>query len=300
MKSLSKIVRNQPFYILKLILKLISPYTYRSINEFVFKSKKLNIKWSTKAYPDLLTRHMLFFGSYQDDVLDSLDKFLSPGDVMLDVGAHHGLMTIFASKKVGKKGKVISFEPNMDARKILDYNLRINNTNNVTIIPIGLMNKTGIMKFYPQKGLVSWNSSFMRDFVSQNEIIKPVLVRVQTLDKFVFYHGITPDLIKIDVEGSEIFVLEGSKRTIKRYKPIIIMEFNELSARKAGTSIKKIVRYLHKYHYQLFTYKKGFWWWLLGEFYKKELVHYNSIRKEDLYNVICVPKNRLEKIGKTE
>lgn len=289
-KRLCQLIREQPIYIIKLVSKIISPYLVRKPMNFIFKSKQLGIKWSARAFPDLLTRHMLFFGFYQEDVLLALKNLLKKDDVMLDIGAHHGLMAIIASRAVGQKGKVISFEPNPYARVYFKDNLKLNNVKNAKIEPIGLMDKKGLLKFFPQKGRVSWNSSFFEQFVLPNKKVTPVLVKVMTLDEYVKKFSIIPNLLKIDVEGAEFLVLKGGKKTISRYHPIIIMEFNELSAKKAGVSISQITNLLKRRGYCFYTFGKGSWWWLSGRYKLKNLLTCEPGKKrKDLYNVICLP-----------
>lgn len=110
---------------------------------FNFRSLRLNILWSAGAFPDVLTRHMLFHGLYQNDVLLWLKQHGKNAKIIFDVGAFHGLMSIVASKAVGAGGRVIAFEPNPVAREWLNKHLRLNKCSNVTVEPVGLMNFEG-------------------------------------------------------------------------------------------------------------------------------------------------------------
>src|SRR5262249_50393268 len=74
---------------------------------FSFYSRKLGIRWSAKGFPDLLTRHMLFEGMYQQDVLVAIKRVIRPGDVVIDIGGHHGLMAVIASSATGSQGLVV-------------------------------------------------------------------------------------------------------------------------------------------------------------------------------------------------
>src|SRR6202022_72894 len=92
--------------------------TFNVRPSFSFYSRQLAIRWSSAGFPDLLTRHMLFEGMYQQDVLLALRNLVHPGDCVLDVGGHHGLMAVIAAKAAGPQGLVVSFEPNPTARRI--------------------------------------------------------------------------------------------------------------------------------------------------------------------------------------
>ena len=87
---------------------------------FKFRSRQVDLFWTATAFPDLLTRHMLFEGLFQEDVLLALGSHIDRGDVVIDVGGHHGLMAIVSARATGDNGRVITFEPNPDAREHLE------------------------------------------------------------------------------------------------------------------------------------------------------------------------------------
>ena len=62
------------------------------------------------------------------------------------------------------------------------------------------------------------DSQFVKEFVNSKNKIKPIKVKVLTLDQYILKSKYKPNFIKIDVEGSEFFVLKGAKKTIIRYK----------------------------------------------------------------------------------
>src|SRR5207249_2126086 len=74
--------------------------------QFVCRSG-FNLVWSSRGLPDLLTQHMLLDGFYQREVMLALRHLAKPGNVVLDVGAHHGLMSVVSALTVGPAGKVV-------------------------------------------------------------------------------------------------------------------------------------------------------------------------------------------------
>ena len=256
---------------------------------FNFRSWRLNILWSAGAFPDRLTRHMLFHGLYQYDVLLWLKQHGTSGKTVFDVGAFNGLMSIVASKAVGPGGRVIAFEPNPVAREWLDNHLRLNKCANVTVEPLGLMNFEGPASFYVQQGDVTWNSSFVRDFVDPEHGLNAVSVDCTSIDAYVRNTGVIPDLIKIDTEGTELSVLQGAKETIAKHRPILILEMNPMSAREAGTTLSTLVNELESLSYVLKVMKPSRWgrYSVQNEEMFKEFIH----TADDLVNVICVPAN---------
>jgi FkbM family methyltransferase len=286
LKPISIIIRKQPFYLPKLLFKKVSPYLFQKKGDFILELE--DFSFSTNEFPDLLTRHLLFFGRYQEDVINSMKSFLKSGDTVFDIGGHHGLMSIFASNLVGDQGRVVSFEPNPEMRPILQKNLTLNNITNVLIEPIGLFDQEDNLEFYPQQGNVSWNSSFIKDFVDRKSELTPIIVPTTTLDNYVEKNQIIPNFIKIDAEGAEIFILNGAKKTIQTYHPILVMEFNALAAEKAGTSIENIVAFLENENYEFHIHRKPGLWWLVDRPYEI-LEKYDLENKKDLENIICLP-----------
>jgi FkbM family methyltransferase len=254
---------------------------------FNFRSRRLNVLWSAGAFPDRLTRHMLFHGLYQNDVLLWIKHYGKPGNIVFDVGAFHGLMSIVASKAVGPGGRVIAFEPNPVAREWLNTHLRLNKCANVTVESVGLMDFEGAADFYVQEGDVTWNSSFVRDFVDSRHKLAPVTVECTSIDAYVRNTGLIPDLIKIDTEGTELSVLQGAKETIEKHRPVLVLEMNPSSARKAGTTLSKLVNELESLSYVLKVMKPTKWgrFSLKNEELFKEIIH----TANDLTNVVCVP-----------
>lgn len=235
----------------------------------------------------------MFQGFYQQDVLTAIKNLSSDGDIVYDVGAHHGLMSIVASKSVGNSGKIIAFEPNPQALKYLYYHLELNNIMNVKVESVGLLDKEGYLDFYPQTGEVTWNSSFIREFVDPQRKIGSVKVKTTTLDNYVNDTGLIPNLIKIDTEGTELFVLKGGLETIKKYSPTIIMGFNPKSAKEANFSIEDVVRFFTEQCYYLFVLKTdmmGYYKFNMRENFDEHKHCYN-----DLTNVICLPRDNIHK-----
>jgi|HubBroStandDraft_1064217.scaffolds.fasta_scaffold00014_95 FkbM family methyltransferase len=259
---------------------------------FSFYSRQLNVWWSGKAMPDRLARHMLIEGMYQQDVLAAFE-LLQPGDLVLDVGGHHGLMAIVAAKKVLPHGKVISFEPNPFARAIFDENCTLNAIRNVQIEPFALSDHPGSAKFYIQKGSVTWNSSFFRDFACQNgrDEVEETEVPVSTLDEYAAARSLRPAFLKIDAEGSEFLILKGALRMIEKCRPILSMEFNPESAIVAGTTIEAMQTLLEELGYQLIVL--GRTW--TGTYHLKHQTPFSREQHcaSDLINVLCLPRQQI-------
>jgi FkbM family methyltransferase len=157
-----------------------------------------------------------------EPVLQLTKRIVKPGMLIIDVGANRGQYTIFATQMVGEYGQVHSFEPGSDAF----HRLRENVDHLVPLVKVvslnqkAVSNKNGyavLYKFPP--GYSAWNSLSFHKMWSLDKPIIPSStenVCTITLDDYCEKLKIFQvDLLKIDVEGFEVEVVEGCKRLIK-------------------------------------------------------------------------------------
>ena len=163
--------------------------------------------------------YVLLFG-IEPDISKLLKRKLKPGMTVLDVGSNVGLITRLCSRIVSATGHVWAFEPDPYTRNFLDHN--VSRCNNVTVSPIGLYDKNSSENFYIHPGSGTSNSLLAFEAASHS-----IVVECMTLDTFLNQHPhISPNCIKIDVEGAEIKVLAGMKNTIERFSSLfLIIEF---------------------------------------------------------------------------
>lgn len=142
--------------------------------------------------------------------LESLNK----GDVLYDVGAHVGYYSLLASNLVGPTGQTIAFEPRPLNAHYLRRHVRSNQCRNVQLVQACVGETSGSCRFEVRTGSgtghISRNGNMIVPIVSLDE-----LYREKKLP--------TPNFIKIDVEGAEIFVLKGSKEIIAEVRPTILV-----------------------------------------------------------------------------
>jgi len=154
----------------------------------------------------------------------SLYKHLIPqGGVVVDAGAFIGDHTVTYAKLVGGSGKVYAFEPNPIAFECLKYNTR----------------NLGVACY--QAGLgddVLRGLSVVQDAnsgASHLALSDTREVIIKTLDNELKHEG-RLDFIKMDVEGFEVFALEGARSLIRRFRPVMFIEVNPGALNRAGTS----------------------------------------------------------------
>jgi FkbM family methyltransferase len=147
-----------------------------------------------------------YFHEYE--VTQFVFNSLSLGDIFFDVGAHGGLFTIIAGKKVGKTGKVSSFEPNPLNLKFLRLNIKLNGLNNVNVIPKAASHKSGKIKLYysaHETALTSVERMGESMIETEATTIDEVAERLDFIK-----------IIKIDTEGNDLKVLKGALETLRK------------------------------------------------------------------------------------
>lgn len=164
---------------------------------------------------------------------------IKQGDVVIDCGAYPGTFSILASKLVGGKGLVIAFEPDPTNYRKLLHNLKLNNCSNVKAINKGVWSKKTHLNFK----MDNTGSSLIFEKESTNSIIR---VPVVTLDLELSELGIIKvDFIKADVEGAEIELIKGAKKTLEINKVnLAIASYHELNGKKTYLTLENMLERL--------------------------------------------------------
>lgn len=145
----------------------------------------------------------------QFETLEGFLKNYDPkkGDVVIDAGAYKGAFAIYAAKKVGGGGKVISFEPDPNNYEVLCKNIRLNNLDNVIAVKKGLWSRNTILNLFLSGSTSSCFNVFGRETCK---------IQVVRLDDELKRLGINKvDFIKMDIEGAEIETVKGCKDILK-------------------------------------------------------------------------------------
>jgi FkbM family methyltransferase len=167
----------------------------------------------------------MLFGRYEPAVMSEIFSLRETTKVAYDVGANVGYVTLALAHRLKDRGRIFAFEPVPGNVELIKKMTALNNLEErVATHLLALGNKTGEQRF------VLWGSSAMHLLETalngqDTGLCQSIVVQSSTIDAFVFeQNNPPPDLIKIDVEGAEVLVLEGASRTLSTYSPSIIME----------------------------------------------------------------------------
>jgi FkbM family methyltransferase len=182
--------------------------------------------------------------------------------IIFDVGANIGTFATWVAKwSAGRNGKVYCFEPQRQVFQMLCGNMAINNIFNVYAHELALGKEEKFIELpeleYDQKGSFgsfSLDTSIPTDKYSFKQG-NTQRVKMTTVDKFVEEHQIPyVSYLKIDAEGLDIDVLEGSKNVIEKFKPDLYVEYLNLGSTKTEDSSNEgretLTKYLHGLGYK--------------------------------------------------
>lgn len=145
-----------------------------------------------------------------------------PGSVVLDVGANVGSYTLLFAMWAGPAGRVFAFEPAPEAREGLRVHVALNGvTERVEIVPAAAAASVGSARF--QIDGASGGNAIASGAGSGTPSIE---VETTTIDAFCEHRRVRPDVIKIDVEGAELAVLKGARRTLASPNVQAFLEFH--------------------------------------------------------------------------
>ena len=181
---------------------------------------------------------------------------ITPGSTFVDVGAHIGFYTLLAAKRVGRQGRVVSFEPDPDTHARLARNVEANPdlARRIRLLEFAVSDSAGSAQLYRgTRGNMGGNSLAATDGASAASI------QTTTLDHVFSNEALDPGraVVKIDVEGHEMNALRGFRQTLSGpRKPILVIEASDELQRRAGASSEQLVQELESYGYRLFEIRR--------------------------------------------
>ena len=183
------------------------------------KTVKLNTRVLDSVYEvvsdEVYAQHI--GDQFEPETCELINCLASGKAVAMDVGANIGMTSLLLSQA---SGEVHAFEPAQTTFGMLEENIRLNGIRNVTTYNCGLgdVEKASEITFAPGNA----SGGFVSDQTSASEghIVEPIQIKLG--DSF----QLSPEFIKLDVEGYEQLALRGLKQTINSSRPIVMFEVN--------------------------------------------------------------------------
>ena len=160
------------------------------------------------------------FKTGEPETLDWIDRWVKDGTTLFDIGANVGVFSIYAALR-SPGARIVAFEPEYANLHVLKDNLIANGVQErVDVYSIALGSRTGISRLHIQDttpGAALHTES--KETLDQTRTHKPVVWRegvyAMTLDAFCEETRITPDCVKMDVDGTEREILDGARQILR-------------------------------------------------------------------------------------
>ena len=269
LKNLKKDNFKKKFFLRKIKISFFKWLKQKISNKFLesISSDHLSLRrFPTAIFAnDYLSNNLCIDGFDEKELLDNILKFMQILKVnfkkitFIDMGANIGNHSIYFSSIVKN---VHAFEVNPLVFNLLKFNAELRKN----IIPhnVGLGEKYCTSKLFVYKP--NLGASFIKPKMpyqlNKKDFLGPINVEIKPFDEYLNKCG-NIGIIKLDVEGMEYMVLKGAKKTISKYKPIILFE-QQLDAFKNKSSVEtKATSLLKEYSYKFYVFrypqfKKGF------------------------------------------
>jgi len=181
--------------------------------------------------------HAHLRGVYELETLLAVNRQIKPGSICYDLGASIGYISLLMARKARQ---VFAFEPAPHAIEEIRKHAAANRFENITIVPSPVSNEVREVSF-------ALTDAAFGSAINEVETRWPILkLQTITLDGFVTANP-PPDFIKIDVEGEEGRVLEGSRELLARHRPVLCCELHSEDA------AKHVARILGEHRYSILT-----------------------------------------------
>lgn len=224
-------------------------------------------------------RSLIEYGEFSELEWRVIAQAVPEGGVVIEAGANIGAHTVPISRKVGPKGLVFAFEPQPLIFQQLCANLALNDLVNVQAFNAACGDSPGWLPVRCVDPAIETNFGGI-PLARLSTTALPTRVRLECLDEAVAVDRL--DLIKADVEGMELAVLQGAAGLISRFRPVLYVEAHR------PDEAPPLLRWIEAAGYKA--------WWHLPEMFharnhagRQDNIWNSAIRSR---NVICLPSER--------
>jgi FkbM family methyltransferase len=232
-----------------------------------------------------IQQQLFWYGYYEKPVALLLQNLINPNSIILDIGANIGYFTLIAAQRA-KIGRVYAFEPVKELFQKLQRNIVENNFQNTELInsAVGESQKDSIIYISSTDNAGMSSLKPPENFSGITQAIKII-----NIDQWIVQSGIKQvDIIKLDVEGGELFALHGMTEILMNFKPVLIVEINPDTLAYFNLLPMDVMHYLNNLDYLPFTITKNGFLQKTPEIASQEniaFVHREKLKKFNSYFV---------------
>jgi FkbM family methyltransferase len=210
---------------------------------------------------DLIKRKeaYIYLGRHERPVFDMVMPLVKPGWVVWDCGTYLGYYTAIFARSVGPAGQVIAIEMDKNNLARTKENATLNRLANVQFVNAGIGAPLGVVEFILDgatnshlPGTYVGGPEMKRVWEQRDAGKKRERVEVISLDQALLDKGLPrPNLIKIDIDGSEKDALQHASHIFEQVRPLLILELHNAECDRAAWDFSR------QYQYQLKSIESG-------------------------------------------
>jgi len=161
---------------------------------------------------------------------------------------------LFAAKKVTARGKVLAVEPSSRECEILEANIKSNALQNVQTVKVAVSDRHGMADLLVAPLRNSGHNTLGR-FGYGTTTERTERVSTERLDDLVQTADFNRvDVIKMDVEGAEMLALRGATETLRRFRPVLLLEVSDRTLQHQGSSSSEVLDFLARVGYRFYGF----------------------------------------------
>ena len=203
-----------------------------------------------------LTKQLFIAGCFEPNEFALLNRLLAPGMRFVDAGANEGLYSLFAASRVGVAGKVYAFEPSPRELARLLHNCTLNRFPQLQVFPFALSLESGYGLFSIVEDEHSGQNALgaVPPGIRLSEVVEVPTRRLDDVAAQENWDRL--DVLKIDVEGAEKWLIQGAAQILRTMRPLILFECSATALERGGSSREELLECLQSFDYCFYRFEE--------------------------------------------
>jgi FkbM family methyltransferase len=240
---------------------------------FIVERREIRWKLNTGC---AVQRRLFYHGGFDNYDIRELTARLGDDSVFLDVGSYFGYYSLEVARRTHGLARVFAFEPVPANYRLLMENIGLNEFKNIRGVQLAVSDIAGEVRFEIPPDDNRGIGKIATDGDAPELL---VTVNATTLDQFVEEQGIARlDAMKIDVEGAEVRVLRGARASIRKFRPVMVIELNPPCLQRFGSSQEELIGAIRELGYEIYRARPA------------GLKKFDGLESGEIYvNIFCLP-----------
>lgn len=205
-------------------------------------------KMVVPVYPDydLIATEIKRGRIYDLNIIEEARKYIRAGTACIDIGANFGQMSLIFSKLVGESGIVYSVEADDYCQHIIENNISLNSIDNISLIKAAAHKVANHQVIFPDQDFNDFGTYGSYGICPKS--LEGRAVNTITIDSLNI--PIAVSFMKVDIQGADLWAMQGAVETIHKYKFPIIFEYEEQFQKNFDTSFDDYVNFVKDISYK--------------------------------------------------